>query len=476
MRLSMPSLYGVILAGGTGTRLWPLSRSLLPKPLLPLTEEKTLLQLTALRLLKTISPDHIVTVTQADHHFEVQRQLEAVHPDLTKMILAEPEGRNTLPAISWSVAVIARQDPKAIIGIFPSDHFISNEEAFMKALQKGIRLVGEEAIVTFGIRPLYPATGYGYIRAEHPLNTPGGFKIGSFVEKPDYETALRYLAEGSYFWNSGMFLFRAEVFQTLLKRLRPEIYSIAKELGDPSLTAATLERGYASLPKLSIDYGLMEKTDGGVVIPMEAGWNDLGSWEAYYNISPKDSDQNVIRGETLTRDTRSSLLYADQGLIATIGIENLVIIRTDDTVLVSPRERVQEVKEIVDRLKKTKNELTVSHRTVRRPWGSFTILEDTPDHKVKRLLVDPGKKLSLQKHRHRSEHWVILKGIARVICGDHESILSPGESINIPCEAPHRLGNDGKETLEVIEVQRGAYFGEDDIIRLEDDYGRSVSK
>jgi len=469
--------FAVILAGGSGTRLWPLSRSLLPKQLLELKGEESLLQQAARRLLRTVPPDQIFTVTHQDHKYEVLGQLTRINKHLSENVLCEPVGRNTLPAIAWGVSSIIKKDPSALISVFPSDHVIENEEAFDKALAEAYKVSESGYIVTFGIQPDKPATGYGYIRGTKKLNGGPAFKVDAFVEKPDLFTAESYLKEGGYYWNAGIFTFDGQSFIEELKSHQPAIYRKISELCQLEVEQQMQEipAVYESLPNISIDYGLMEKTAKAAVIPVDLGWNDLGSWNSYYDLAKKNEEGNSIEGQVVSIDTCSSLLMAETGVIATIGLKDMVVIKTDDAVLVSPRDRVEDIKGVVARLREVNNEIVTAHRTVRRPWGTYTVLEEGKGYKIKRIMVESGQKLSLQMHKKRAEHWVVVAGTAHVINGEDELILNANESTYIPCGSKHRLENRGVEPLQIIEVQTGAYLGEDDIIRFEDSYGRSTN-
>ena len=472
--MSRKSEYAVLLAGGQGTRLWPLSRHSMPKHLLRLTGEASLLQQTAERLRQNIPPHHFMTVTCSEQRFAVADQLRAIDPGLTENILVEPMGRNTLPAIAWAAAVIHQRDPNAIIGVFPADHIIAQSDAFHKAYSYAVTLAGQGDIITLGITPSHAATGYGYIRRGAALDGNTAYKVSAFVEKPDKETAQTYIQDGGYYWNAGIFVFQAAVFLTEVQRLQPDIYNQVQALldlaADDDAARADL---YERFPNLSIDYGIMEHTDKTVIVPVDMGWNDLGSWKSFYDMMDKDEAANVSQGKVLAHDTRSSLLFSDDGVIAAIGLENIAIIKTDDAVLVSDIHRVQEVKDIVAKLKKSHRDVVAVHSTVQRPWGTYTVLEEGLGFKIKRIVVDPQHKLSLQQHEHRAEHWVVVAGVAHVVNGDEEFDLHANESTFIPQGHLHRLENRGDEPLQIIEVQTGTYLGEDDITRFEDHYGRS---
>ncbi len=466
------NVYAILLAGGSGTRLWPLSRSLMPKHLLALTGEKTLLQHAAERVLKCIPPERIVTVTHESHLFDVKDQLRSIHPRLTKSILGEPQANNTLPAIAWGILEIAKRDPEATVGIFPSDQCVSKEDTFRHALEQAVQIARSGYLATFGIKPTGPETGFGYIQAGDPLDQGVAFRVKAFFEKPNRETATQYVKKGNFFWNSGMFVFAIPSFLEELKRLEPSLFEAAKKIVDSGNDPQLLKSLYPHMKKISIDYGILEKAKKVAVVPADVGWSDLGIWEAVYEKEDKDANQNVIQGDVLALDTQSSLLISKKGLLATIGLEDMTVIQTEDAVLVSRRDRVQEVKRIVERLKERKSPLAETHQTVSRPWGTYTVLEEGAGYKIKRIVVHPGQKLSLQRHKQRTEHWVVIEGTAKVANGASEKILRANESTFIAMGEKHRLENPGSTPLTIIEVQTGSYLGEDDIERFEDVYGR----
>jgi len=469
--------YAIVLAGGSGTRLWPLSRSSKPKQLLCLNGAESLLQQTVLRTLPMVDPAHVCTVTSSEYRFEVAGQLLALDAALATNVLAEPIGRNTLPAIAWAVARIARETPDALIGVFSSDHAVADSDAFLRAWQAAEAAAKEGYIALFGMQPTEAATGYGYIQSGQPLAAANSGPLSEvhqalrFVEKPDAVTAQNYLSSGDYFWNGGMFVFRADRFLEMVRQHQPQIFSAAEVLAEKNDMQAAHDV-YASMPDLSIDYGLLELADKVAVVPVDMGWNDLGSWEAIYQQRDKDAQGNMTEGDVLAIDSQENLLWSEHGLVATLGVTNLAVVQTRDATLVCPRDRVQDLKTLVAAVKQNHAHLTEIHLTVTRPWGSYTILEEGMGYKIKRILVNPGAKLSMQMHYHRSEHWVVIEGTARITNGDQEIYLEENESTYIPKTNRHRLENPGKVPLQIIEIQTGPYLEEDDIVRFDDVYGR----
>jgi mannose-1-phosphate guanylyltransferase / mannose-6-phosphate isomerase len=466
--------HAVVLAGGSGTRLWPLSRTTMPKQLLALNGADTLMQQTARRLLPRVDAQRTLFVTHADHRFEVSGQLHAVDANLAARVLAEPVGRNTLPAIAWAVARIARSTPDALIGVFSSDHAIADQAAFLAAWEVAEEAAEQGYVALFGMLPTEPATGYGYIQAGPAISTAAGkaaYRVSRFVEKPNVETATRFLAEGGYYWNGGMFVFRADVFLTLLEQHQPAVHAALTRLAECERDAPT--ELYAGLPDLSIDYGILEKADRVAVVPVSMGWSDLGSWEALYQQRDKDPAGNMLQGDVVCVQSRNNLVWSDHGLVATLGLENVAVVQTRDATLVCPRSETANLKNLVARIRESHRPLTELHLTVTRPWGSYTVLEEGERYKIKRIVVNPGEKLSMQMHHHRSEHWVVIAGTARIVNGDQEVFLQEDESTYIPKTHRHRLENPGKIPLQIIEIQSGPYLEEDDIVRFGDIYGRS---
>ena len=470
----MSERFAIILCGGSGTRLWPLSRALRPKQLLALNGETSLLQQTASRLARVVGPSHLITVTHQDHRFEVKGQLFETVPDAVNGVMAEPCARNTLPAIAWAVSRIHKTNPDAIIGVFPSDHAVDNEVAFQAAWQSAEAAAEQGYLTLLGITPNEPATGYGYIHPSAKQVTDGtalpALQVARFVEKPDLQTAKGFLKEG-YLWNSGMFVFKARDFMQMLARYQPQILAILETLTDENLASA-----YPAFPNISMDYGLAEKAEKVAVVPVDMAWSDLGSWDSIYQRHGKNAENNVTQGEVITEDTTDSLLWTNSGLLATLGVSNLAVIQTADATLICDRSRTEDIKALVGEVQKRKPELTELHVTVHRPWGTYTVLEEGPNFKIKRIVVNPGAKLSMQLHHHRSEHWVVVSGTAKITNGEREILLQENESTYIPKNNRHRLENPSLVPLSIIEVQCGDYVGEDDIVRFEDTYGRVVAE
>ena len=469
----------IILAGGSGTRLFPLSRKNYPKQFLKFNDNKSLFQKTIERSLLFANPQDLIIVTNKDYQFHIKNQLAELFNSLTNKvsnIIFEPIKRNTAPAIALAAKFALEKlkvDENEVLFVFPSDHFISPEIKFAEYVNKAEILARKGYIVTFGIRPTKPETGYGYIESDN-VKIENAYKVKKFHEKPDLETAKEYLAKGNYYWNSGMFAFTIKTIFEEFKKYAPEIYKILE-----NKTFEELLENFEKLPDISIDYAVMEKTDRAVVLPLDIGWSDVGSWDAVYDIMNKDQNGNVKVGEVIDIDTRNSLILSNKRIISTIGIEDLIIVETDDVLLVAKKGESQKVREIVKILEKDKNfkNLTEFHTTVYRPWGSYTELEKGDRYRIKRISVKPGEALSLQLHYHRSEHWVVIKGTAKVILEDEkgelkEFFIHENESIYVPKTRKHRIVNPGKIPLEIIEIQVGEYVEEDDIVRFEDIYNR----
>ena len=472
----------VVLAGGSGTRLWPLSRQLYPKQFLPLVSGRTLFQETALRLAEGEGISSPFVVCNEDHRFMVAEQMREVDLKSARIIL-EPVGRNTAPAVYIAAEVARQVDEEAILLVLPADHYIGKVDALLDVIRRGGRIAGEGALVTFGIVPGYAETGYGYI--ERGLALPGedgqqAFSIERFEEKPDGPTAEKYLASGNHYWNSGMFMFRAARYIEELERYNPEMASACKAAvnkGGADLDFYRLDKAsFEDCPSDSIDYAVMEHTEDGVVVPLDAGWNDVGSWGALWDIKDKDANDNVALGDVITHDVHGSYLHSTGRLLAVVGLKDHVVVETSDAVMVSPKDRVQDVKRLVDALKVEDRSEAYSHRKVYRPWGAYETIDLADRFQVKRITVKPGAILSLQKHFHRAEHWIVVKGTAVVTRGEEEIVLKEDESTYIPLGFMHRLENPGKIDLELIEVQTGSYLGEDDIVRFDDRYGRKGEK
>lgn len=463
----------IIMAGGSGSRLWPLSRQLNPKQFLTLCGDTPLLQQTLSRLagLDTAAPS---IICNEEHRFLVAEQLRQLAVS-NASILLEPEGRNTAPAIALAAlhATSKGQDP--VLLVLAADHFIADQSAFQMAVRAAEGLASQGKLVTFGIVPTQAETGYGYIQRGQALPQKG-FAVARFVEKPDAATAQSYLDSGDYYWNSGMFMFKASVFLKALREFRPDILdactrALAAGVRDMDFLRVDAE-AFRDCPEDSIDYAVMEKTRDAAVIPLDAGWSDIGSWSALWEIGKKDAQGNVCKGDVLALDSKNSLIHAEHKLVATVGVDDLVIVETKDAVLVARKDRVQEVKKVVEAIKRSGRHEHMNHREVYRPWGVYDSIEAGERYQVKRITVKPGAKLSVQMHHHRAEHWVVVSGTARVTNGAKTFLVTENESTFIPIGEVHALENPGKIPLELIEVQSGSYLGEDDIVRFEDQYGR----
>ena len=473
-------LIPVVLSGGSGTRLWPLSRESYPKQLLPLVGQGTMLQETLLRLDGVDNVAAPIVVCNEQHRFLVAEQLRQIKVK-SRAIVLEPVGRNTAPAAAIAAltalaSTAGNEDP--VLLVLPADHVILDVKAFQAAVRVGLKAAEAGKLVTFGIVPDKAETGYGYIR--RGAGAGPEYPVAQFVEKPNAEKAAEYIATGQYYWNSGMFMFRARTLQDELRLHAPAIHeacvaAFTASKHDLDFTRLALEE-FSACPSNSIDYAVMEKTTHAVVVPLDAGWNDVGSWSALHDAIPGDKDNNVCIGDVLTEDSHGCYLHSTSRLVATVGLQDHVVVETKDAVLVAHKDRVQDVKNLVNALKKQGRYETLLHRQVFRPWGSYDSIDSGERFQVKRLIVNPGASLSLQLHHHRAEHWVVVSGTARVTCGDKVFLLEENQSTYIPVGAKHRIDNPGKIALHIIEVQSGSYLGEDDIVRFEDVYGREADK
>jgi mannose-1-phosphate guanylyltransferase/mannose-6-phosphate isomerase len=472
-------LIPVILSGGSGSRLWPLSREHYPKPLLPLTSDHSLLQDTASRLDGLPELGDAVYVCNEEHRFLVAEQVAAMGRTPATIIL-EPEGRNTAPALTLAALYLSRSDPDSLMVVMPADHVITQREAFLEAVRTGCGPAWAGSLVTFGVVPDTPETGYGYIKRDAELEGARAFSVARFVEKPDLEAATRYMNDGNYYWNSGIFLMRTRRWLEEIGHFRPDILEACRAAMERGIEDSDFYRvhrpAFLVCPSDSIDYAVMEKTANAAVVPFSAGWSDVGAWSALWNVCPRNTDGNVIQGDVIAEDTHNALLFAQSRCLATVGIHDVIVVETADAVLVASKERAQDVKNIVNVLKSRKREECKVHRRVYRPWGSYEGIDAGPRFQVKRLTVKPGASLSLQMHHHRAEHWVVVKGTARVTCGENVFNLHENESTYIPVGEKHRLENPGNIPLEIIEIQSGSYLGEDDIVRFEDVYDRCQAK
>jgi mannose-1-phosphate guanylyltransferase/mannose-6-phosphate isomerase len=477
----------VILAGGSGSRLWPMSRQNLPKQFLTLDGDASLLQTTIDRLSPTIEASNVLIITQEAH-----AKGEAYHALLPYKSLFEPVGRNTAPAIALAAAYLSEKGADPIMVVLPSDHIIKDAACFRTHLDAAIKAAESGKLVTFGIQPTRPDTGFGYIKVQNdsalvPHFEKGGlggicssqniYTIERFTEKPDLATAERFLKEGNYYWNSGMFVWKASVILAEIQRHLPAVYQIVQTIIAESRAGTSfqhaVEKHFASMPSISIDYGVLEKSDRVSLIPCDIGWNDVGSWQAVHDISNKDNNGNALQGNVIAVGCKNSLIRSGKRLVAAIGVEDLCIIETADAVLIAKSDQTQRVREVVDALQHKGATEHIYHMKVNRPWGNYAVLEEDPDgFKIKRIEVSPGARLSLQSHRQRSEHWVVVSGTATVTNGEEVTTVHKNQSTYIPIGAKHRLENRGKEPLHIVEIQVGGYLGEDDIQRYEDNYGR----
>ncbi len=468
-------LVPVLLSGGVGSRLWPVSRESYPKQFLPLTHELSMLQETVKRLQGLEDLSAPLVVCNEEHRFLVAEQFRALKQE-TSSILLEPEGRNTAPAVALAAIEAMKTDEQALLLVLPADHVIRDDQAFRAAVVAGLPYAEAGKLVTFGIVPTAAETGYGYLKRGSGL-AEGVYELAQFVEKPDSDTAQGYLESGEFCWNSGMFLFSAKAYLGELKRHNPAMLSAC----EAAMAAVQSDldfirpdaQAFAECPSDSIDYAVMEHTDLAVMVAMDCGWSDVGSWSALWEIAEKDAENNHVYGDVLLEDVNNSYLRSQDRLLAAVGVSNLIVVETPDAVMVADKSRVQDVKAIVKKLQLSgRDEARHQHR-VYRPWGSYESLVIGEQFQVKRIIVKPGQRLSLQMHHHRAEHWIVVKGTAEVVCGEETTILSEDQSTYIPLGTKHRLSNPGVIPLELIEVQTGSYLGEDDIVRFEDIYGRS---
>lgn len=474
------ALYPVIMAGGSGTRFWPLSRHLYPKQLLRIGGEHTLIQQTMHRILGCAPASHVLISTNAAQADLIRVQLTDWKEALSNGFLLEPEGRNTAPAIALAALEVLARDPEGLMLVVPADHVVTGQRDFEAAVQLASELAVKGYLVTFGIRPIRPETGYGYIRPKDKVllgkrGTLRGYPVQKFVEKPNVAKATQYLKAGHYYWNSGMFVWRAATIWEEIGAHQPALLAAMEQiraLKKEGATQRTRDDVYRQIKPVSIDTGVMERSAKAAVVPVKFKWSDVGSWGSLDEVAKKTRAGNVMAGRVIDLESKQSIVYADRRVVATIGLQDMVVVDTPDATLVCPKSRAQDVKTIVDILKQQQAPEHLEHLTVQRPWGSYTVLEEGPGFKVKRVTVNPGGRLSLQMHHQRSEHWVVIAGTARVTRDQEVFDLKVGESTGIPVKTKHRLENPGQETVHIIEVQNGPYLGEDDIVRFNDDYGR----
>lgn len=466
-------LLPVIMAGGSGSRLWPLSRTLYPKQFLSLTSGQTMLQETVSRI-ASIEHQAPLFICNEEHRFIVAEQLRQQEQAFSGIIL-EPVGRNTAPAIALAALKAVQNGDDPLLLVLAADHVIQNPLAFAQSVEAATPFAEKGKLVTFGIVPTAPETGYGYIQRDQSKHGDRAFKVAQFVEKPSLETAKNYVASGDYYWNSGMFLFKASRYLEELEQYRSDILSACEDSLKGSYDDLDFIRldtqSFSACPDDSIDYAVMEKTQDAVVVPMDASWSDVGSWSALWEVSDKNSDSNAIRGDVLTENTNNSYIYAQDKLVATVGVDNLVVVETKDAVLVANKDKVQDVKSIVNQLKQAKRSEHLQHREIYRPWGKHDGITEGERYHVKHLTIKPGQRTATQMHYHRAEHWVVVSGTAKVTNDDKVYIVGENESTFIPVGAPHCIENPGKVPLVLIEVRSGSYLGEDDIVRIEEDYG-----
>ncbi len=478
----MSKIIPVILSGGSGSRLWPLSRALRPKQFLALTGDQTLFQMSLQRLTSLVDPLRPIIVANDDHRFLVADQCLQIGVT-PKALLLEPVARNTAPAIAVAALAAQDADQDPVLLVLPSDHVFSNVAAVEAAVRGGELAAHNGALVTFGIVPTAPETGYGYVKASGSavdgLASPcvGLYTVEAFVEKPDLHTAKQYVAEGNYFWNSGMFMFKASVFLAELGRFNPAMLAACQRAISTAKRDLDFVRldtdAFGASPSDSIDYAVMEKTDKAVLLPLDAGWSDVGAWSSVWQVQPQDDYGNGVRGDVLLHQSTDCYVHADYRMVSLVGVNDLVVVETSDAVLVVHKDKAQDVKMVVEELKARGRSEADLHREVFRPWGSYDLIDRGERYQVKRISVKPGARLSLQVHNHRAEHWVVVKGTARITIGDEIKLVSENQSVYIPVGVRHCLENPGAATIELVEIQSGNYLGEDDIVRFDDKYGRA---
>jgi mannose-1-phosphate guanylyltransferase/mannose-6-phosphate isomerase len=471
-------LIPLILSGGSGTRLWPVSREAYPKPFIKLPDGQSLLQKTLSRLQPLGPLPEVITVTNREHFFATRDEYRRSGLEVPHFFVLEPCARNTAPAVAiGAMAAIARHGADAMLLVLPADHLVPDADAFARSVQAARTLAEEGALATFGIPPAYPETGFGYIERGEPIAGTEGYRVARFTEKPSLETARSMLESGRFYWNSGMFCFNAQVLLDELAELAPDIHAGARQCGEmlaPKDDHAHLSQEiFSRIPDISIDYAVMEKSRRVAVVPASFQWSDVGSWKAVSDLVAPDKDGNRVQGQAMFVGSRNCYVQSDSRMVAAVGLEDAVIVDTPDALLVAHRDHVQDVKKVAQQLKLARHETYLLHKTVVRPWGTYTVLEEGAGFKIKRIVVKPGASLSLQMHYHRSEHWVVVSGTAKVVNGERELFVRTNESTYIPAGHRHRLENPGKIDLVMIEVQSGNYLGEDDIVRFEDTYGRT---
>jgi mannose-1-phosphate guanylyltransferase / mannose-6-phosphate isomerase len=469
----MTKVIPVILSGGAGTRLWPLSREMYPKQLLSLTGKQTMLQDTAMRLAAIGGAIAPIVVCNEAHRFTVAEQIRALDMQASAILL-EPSGRNTAPAVALAALKALKIDPDATLVVAPADHVIRDARKFQQAAEVAVALAQHDKLITFGIVAHAPETGYGYIRRGQGAGP--AYPVAEFIEKPPLDVAQQYVATGDYYWNSGMFVFKASRYLSELSSLAPDILAActaAFQAAQTDLDFVRIDKAeFIKCRSESIDYAVMEKTKDALVLPLDVGWSDVGSWSSLFDVLPADEEGNVLQGDVMIHDTHDCYVHSTSRLVAAVGMEDHIIVETKDAILVAPKDRVQDVKDLVAKIKKSGRSESALHREVFRPWGSYDSIDSGERFQVKRLSVKPGGVLSLQMHHHRAEHWIVVQGAARITRNDETFLLAENESTFIPVGATHRIENPGKVPLHIIEVQSGSYLGEDDIVRFEDNYGR----